>query len=134
MIGKPFVNGVISVTGLLGFYFGIIGLVSGWDFAWTQFSLSRYWIIGLAVGFGVQVGLFTYLRALHRARMSGAVAATTGTVSGSAMVACCAHYLVNIMPIVGISGFAAVVGQYQQSCSLSVQCRISEGSHIWSRN
>lgn len=111
-------NGVAGSAGLLGLYFSIVSIVSGWTFAKVQFFTSWYWIAGMTVGFGVQIALFTYLRALHRERMSGAVAATSGTVSGLTMVACCAHYLVNIVPIVGISTFAAIVGQYQQELFL----------------
>lgn len=114
MIGRSILKGVAGSIGLIGFYFAIVTAISGWTFAMTQFFVSWYWIVGLAVGFGVQIFLFTYLRALHRERMAGAVAATTGTVSGLTMIACCAHYLVNILPIVGISAVAAVVGQYQQ--------------------
>jgi len=29
------------------------------------------------------------------------------------MISCCAHYLVNILPIIGISGLAVFIGQYQ---------------------
>lgn len=111
---KSIGKGLLAAGGLLTLYFFLVSSISGWTFAKSQFIANWYWIIGLAVGFGVQIFLFAYLRALHRERMAGAVAATTGTVSGLTMVACCAHYLVNILPIVGISAFAAVVGQYQR--------------------
>jgi Cu+-exporting ATPase len=29
------------------------------------------------------------------------------------MVSCCAHYLLNILPILGITGFLTVVAEYQ---------------------
>jgi Cu+-exporting ATPase len=29
------------------------------------------------------------------------------------MVSCCAHYLTNILPILGVTGFLAVVAEYQ---------------------
>jgi Cu+-exporting ATPase len=114
MIIKSIGKGVAGTGGLLGLYFLIVGAVSGWAFARSQFLQNWNWIGGLAVGFGIQIFLFAYLRALHRERMSGAVVAATGMVSGLTMVACCAHYLVNILPIIGISALAAVVGQYQQ--------------------
>lgn len=115
MIIKSIGKGITGAGVLLGFYFLTVGAISGWAFARSQFLQNWYWIGGLSAGFGIQLFLFTYLRALHRERMSGAVVATTGTVSGLTMVACCAHYLVNILPIIGISAFAAVVGQYQQT-------------------
>jgi Cu+-exporting ATPase len=30
-----------------------------------------------------------------------------------AMVSCCAHYLANILPVIGAAGLIALVGQYQ---------------------
>jgi Cu+-exporting ATPase len=29
------------------------------------------------------------------------------------MVSCCAHYLVNILPVLGVTGFVTLVAQYQ---------------------
>ncbi len=109
---KYIVIGITGSFGLLGFYFLILSLVSGWNFAKIQFLENWYWIIGLSFGFGVQIGLFYYLRAL-RSRMSGKMVAVSGTTSGMAMIACCSHYLVNIIPLIGIAGFAAIIGQYQ---------------------
>ncbi len=106
-------KGLFGTLALLGFYFAVVSFVSGWNFALEQFFGNWYWILALATGFGIQIGLFSYLRALHRAQKSGRVIAVSGATSGIAMISCCAHYLVNILPIIGISGFAAVVGQYQ---------------------
>ncbi|MGC2459164.1 MAG: hypothetical protein WA435_14345 [Gallionellaceae bacterium] len=99
---------------LLAIYFGVVGLISGMNFALEQFATFWYFIVPLAVGFGIQVGLYTYLKNLvghHGA--SGKVVAVSGTTSTAAMVSCCAHYLVNILPILGVTGFLAVVAEYQ---------------------
>ena len=111
---KPVIFGFGAGFLLLVFYFSVLTLVSGWGFAQIQFFQNWYWIIGLSFGFGVQIGLFSYLRlrALH-SQMSGKVVAVSGATSGMAMIACCSHYLVNIIPIIGISGLAAIIGQYQ---------------------
>jgi len=39
--------------------------------------------------------------------------AATGTTSALAMISCCAHYLANIVPILGIAGVLSIVAQYQ---------------------
>lgn len=114
MRGVAILKGVGGAAGLLGLYVAVTAAISGWGFMAAQFAERWYWILGLAVGFGTQVGLVAYLRALHVARLSRAVAAVSGTTSGVAMLACCAHYLVNVaFPLIGISGVAAVIGQYQ---------------------
>ena len=45
--------------------------------------------------------------------MSGKVVAVSGTTSTAAMISCCAHYLTNILPVVGAAGAVALVAQYQ---------------------
>jgi len=109
----PFLKGLVGFFSILGFYFLIVSLLSGWEFAVSQFEANWYWLLALTVGFGVQVGLFSYLRARHRERVSAGAIAATGTASGAAMLSCCAHYLANVLPIIGISGISAFVGQYQ---------------------
>ncbi len=99
---------------LLGVYFGILTLVSGWDFTLEQFADFWRFIVALAVGFGVQVGLYTYLRRLARqCGGAGKVAAVSGGTSAAAMISCCTHYLANIVPILGATGVVALAGQYQ---------------------
>lgn len=113
LIKKPVIFGVMAAALLLSFYFLLLSLVSGWDFTKVQFKDNWYWIVSLSVGFGIQIGLFTYLKNLHKIAVSGKVVAASGTTSTVAMVSCCAHYLVNILPVIGISGIAAIIGQYQ---------------------
>ncbi len=106
--------GVMATAGLLGLYFLILSLVSDWAFTVDQFVTFRYYIVSLAIGFGIQIGLFTYLRsAIQSHCSSGKVVAVSGTTSTVAMISCCAHYLVNILPIIGATGLITLVGQYQ---------------------
>jgi YHS domain-containing protein len=105
--------GLGGMAGLFAVYFGLLILVSGWAFTLDQFQQFRPFIVALAVGFGAQVGLFTYLRRAVHAAQSGRVMAVTGTTSGAAMVSCCAHYLVNLLPALGATGLVSLVGQYQ---------------------
>lgn len=111
--------GVLATTALFILYGVIVTAVSGWTLAVQQFINSRYFVISLAVGFGIQVGLYTYLRqsiAQINASInaSGKVVAVSGTTSATAMVACCAHYLVNIAPLMGLAGALSIIGQYQR--------------------
>lgn len=106
--------GALAFVLMLGVFFGVVSLVSGWDFMLEQFAEYRYFILALALGFGVQVGLYSLLRQLvGLGRASRRMVAATGTTSTAAMVSCCAHYLVNILPVLGVTGFVSVVAQYQ---------------------
>ena len=106
-------SGVLVSAIMLSFYFGALTLVSGWDFTVQQFIEFWPFIVALAVGFGIQVGLFVYLRRAVHSAASGKVVAATGTTSGVAMVSCCSHYLVNLLPALGATGLVSLIGQYQ---------------------
>jgi len=114
IISKATTMGVLATASLLGFYFLILSAVSDWAFTVDQFATFRYYIISLATGFGIQIGLFTYLRsAIHSHCSTGKVVAVSGTTSTVAMISCCAHYLANILPVIGATGLITLVGQYQ---------------------
>ncbi len=112
-IYKSITNGSVAVLILLGVYIVIVSLVSGWNFMLLQFSKYWYYIGSLAVGFGIQMGLYTYLKNAMRKNASPHVLAVSGTTSTAAMISCCAHYLVNLLPILGTVGIVTVISQYQ---------------------
>jgi hypothetical protein len=84
-----------------------------------QFAEYRWWIVALAAGFGIQAALFTFLRRqLQRAHMRAAKSsmAAAGGMSTAAMAACCAHYLVPLLPALGLpflSAAVAGIAEYQ---------------------
>ena len=79
---KSILSGILASSLLLGVYFAVLSLVSGWGFAQDQFSDFWYFIVSLALGFGVQIGLYVYLRGLIREKHgSGKVLGVTGTTS-----------------------------------------------------
>lgn len=99
---------------LLIIYFSVVSLISGWWFALSQFNRFWYFIVGLAIGFGIQIGLYAYLKTfLRQKNNTGKVLAVSGATSTAAMLSCCAHYLANILPIIGVSGIVGLAGQYQ---------------------
>lgn len=113
---KSAVLGLAAAAVLLGIYFVVLTLVSGWDFAQIQFVQFWYFITALAAGFGIQAGLYYYLKQLvenSTMAMPGKTVAITGTTSTLSMISCCAHYLMNIVPILGISGVLSLFAQYQ---------------------
>jgi len=114
LIVKSVSYGVLASMLLLGVYFAVLTLVSGWGFAQSQFSDYWYFIVSLIVGFGVQFALYQYIKGLvHAVKGMGKVVGVSGTTSTVAMISCCAHYLVNIVPILGVTGLATIATQYQ---------------------
>lgn len=110
---KSTLFGVLASIILFFVYFVVLTLVSGWKFAFDQFFDFWYFIASLAVGFGIQVGLYVYLRGLVKVDGNGRVLGVTGTTSTAAMISCCTHYLANILPILGTAGIVTFVTQYQ---------------------
>lgn len=113
-IAKSTLYGTLASAILLGVYFVVLTLVSGWSYALGQFATYWYFIVSLVVGFGIQIALYQYLKTLvHSGQGMGKVVGVSGTTSTAAMISCCAHYLVNLVPILGITGLATFVAQYQ---------------------
>lgn len=114
IILKSILHGILASGLLLGIYFAALTLVSGWNFAQNQFSDFWYFIVSLALGFGIQIGLYTHLKGLVKGMHDGGkVLGVTGTTSTAAMISCCTHYLVNLLPILGTVGIVTFVAQYQ---------------------
>lgn len=107
------VYGITATVLLLVVYVTVVSLVSGWDFMLLQLSKYWYYVKSLAVGFGIQIGLYTYLKNAIKQKASPHVLAVSGTTSTAAMISCCAHYLVNLLPILGAVGIITVISQYQ---------------------
>ena len=109
-----FVWSIGGFAALLAIFFGVTSAISGWQFAVTQFRSFWYFIVPLAAGFGVQLGLYQHLRGLvRRGTGMGRVVVATGSSSTAAMISCCAHYLANILPVLGTTGVLSLIGQYQ---------------------
>jgi Cu+-exporting ATPase len=113
-IVTPWMMGALAFGALMTIYFAVLTLLSGWDFTVSQFFDYWYYLVPLAAGFGAQIGLYTYLKQLAlRHEHCRNVVAATGTTSTAAMIACCAHYMANILPVVGITGAVTLIAQYQ---------------------
>ena len=116
---RPLFFGIAAGLAVIGFYLGLISLTSDWYNAKAQFIGYRWWIVSLAIGLGLQVGLFTHMRHVFaRSHMKGAASgmAASGGISGAAMVLCCSHYLAGLLPIIGLPFLSAAVAglaQYQ---------------------
>jgi P-type Cu+ transporter len=111
---KPLAAGAFAFSALLAIYFGVLTLVSGWSFTVSQFAEFWPYIVTLSLGFGTQVGLYFYLKQLSmQLHQAHCMVAVSGTTSTAAMLACCAHYLTNILPVLGAVGLVSLIAQYQ---------------------
>lgn len=113
---SPFLAAIVGSGLLVLLYLGIVTWAQGWGHARELIWDDRYFVGAIALGFGVQIGLYTHLRLLrrqlHLAAPTAATAAGTGT-SSVAMVACCAHHLTEALPLIGLSGLAIFLNDYR---------------------
>lgn len=117
-MGKSIRNGIIGGAGLILFYFIVMGVSSrSWSATISQFRQLWYWMILLSFGFGTQIGLYTYLRDCAKKpdmlKNSKAITATSTGTSATAMIACCAHHLTEVLPIIGLSAASVFLTRYQ---------------------
>ena len=114
---KHIFRGMIASLVLLIIYFAILSIANTFEHAIEQFLGLWYWISLIIIGFGFQIGLYSYIRAaMHAKHMAGITTevAATGGVSTGAMIACCAHHLADVLPIIGLTA-AAFLSKYQFS-------------------
>ena len=107
--------GLAGAVALVGFYLVIVSWAQGPEHALELLWGDRVFVGLISAGFGTQVGLFAYLRLLQRAMARESVAlAGAGTATSSvSMVACCAHHLADVFPIVGLSGLAVFLVEFR---------------------
>ena len=100
---------------LVALYLVLVSWAQGFDHAASL--LGDEWVfVGLvSAGFGTQVGLFAYVRMLRRsmARESLALAGAGTTASSVSMIACCAHHLTDVLPVIGLSGLAIALNDFR---------------------
>jgi len=111
----PVLAGLAGAAFLTMVYLGIVTLAQGWQHAVALFWQDRFLVAPIVAGFGMQVGLYTYLKVglLGATRGMGAVAGAGGGTSTAAMVACCAHHVTDLLPLVGLSAATAFLANYK---------------------
>jgi cation transport ATPase len=133
---RSYLYGVLASIAIVGVYLGMNTLTADWYFARVQFSEYRWWILTLAIGFGIQVTLFTLFRAQLRGQKMRAVkssVAASGGMSATAMMACCSHYLAAVIPALGVPFLSATavarLAEYQTYFFLAgvISCLVGIG-------
>lgn len=107
------INGVLASIGLLGLYAFTMTALNGWKATVEQFAALWYLMVPLALGFGIQVGLYTKLKETIKEKSKSALVASGSSASFS-MLACCAHHTTDVLPFLGLSGISIFLTAYQK--------------------
>lgn len=107
--------GTLGMAALAAVYVAVVRGASGsWAHLADQISQDWYYLVLILGGFGVQVAALSELRRRHRLDHGTAAAGGAGAgVSTAGMIACCAHHLADLAPLVGATGAAVVLTDYR---------------------
>jgi hypothetical protein len=109
----PILTGVAAALVMLSVYLGILSALQSPAHAFEQLANDGVWVILVILGFGAQIGLYTYLRLVIHAAKAAGVTAVTGAGTGTStlgMLACCAHHLTDVAPLVALTGASGLSG------------------------
>jgi hypothetical protein len=117
-IAWPVGAGLIGAGLLTLLYFGIVSWAEGPRHAIDLFWQDRWIVLPIILGFGVQSGLYVILKKqlflpIASTGPSGALTGAGGGMSTVAMVACCAHHVTDVLPILGLTAAAAFLAEYR---------------------
>jgi hypothetical protein len=119
----PLGAGLAGVVVLSAIYLGIVSWAESPAHAVELFWQDRLIVIPIVLGFGVQAALYTILKKrlfvpVATTGPSGALMGSGGATSTLAMVACCAHHVTDVLPILGLTAAAAFLAEYRTAFML----------------
>jgi hypothetical protein len=114
----PLLVGLLGSVGLAILYFGLVTWAESFEHAVQLFWEDRAIVLPIILGFGVQLGLYTVLQKrlfvpIQATGASGAITGASGGISAVAMVACCAHHVTDVLPLVGLTAAATFLAEYR---------------------
>ncbi len=114
----PLGAGLSGVVFLTGLYFGLVSLAESPQHALQLFWEDRWIVSPIILGFGVQMALYVILKKrlfvpVASTGPSGALTGASGATSTVAMVACCAHHVTDVLPILGLTAAATFLAEYR---------------------
>ena len=114
----PLAAGLAGAIFLSALYFGIVSWAESPAHALDLFWQERWIVIPIILGFGLQMALYTILKKrlfvpTVDVGPSGALTGMGGATSTMAMVACCAHHVTDVLPILGLTAAATFLANYQ---------------------
>lgn len=108
-------HGAIAAAAMASFYVVVVRGASGsWSHLTDQARQDWYYLAAIVAGFGIQVALVSELRGRRRLGHSAAIVGSTGAGASTAgMIACCAHHIADLLPVVGAASAAGFLTDYR---------------------
>jgi hypothetical protein len=120
----PVAAGLGGTFLLAALYIGIVSWAESPSHALELFWGDRWIVTPILLGFGVQSALYAILKkrlfipgSFDQTRIPalapGASMGAGGTTSTLAMIACCAHHVTDVLPILGLTAAATFLARYR---------------------
>jgi len=112
----PLGAGLLGGALLTSVYLGLVSLAESPTRALELFWEDRWYVIPILLGFSTQVGLYTFLKKglyLPTASHGGVTTTASGGMSTMAMVACCAHRVMDVLPFLGLSSLVVFLAEWK---------------------
>jgi hypothetical protein len=116
----PVVAGLLGTFLLGGLYFALVSLAESPEHALSQAWGDRFIMGPIVLGFGIQVGLYAALKTSafvpsSAPLKSGAMTGASGGMSATAMAACCAHHITDVLPLIGLTAASTFLAEYRMA-------------------
>jgi Cu+-exporting ATPase len=114
----PLLAGLGGSALLAALYLGIVSIAQAPKYAFRLFWDDKWIVLPIIVGFGVQVALYTILKKrlfvpVAHTGPSAALTGASGATSTVAMVACCLHRVMDVLPILGLTAATTFLARYR---------------------
>ena len=114
----PIGASLLGAAFLTALYLTIVAVAESPQHAVDLFWEDRLIVIPIILGFGVQMGLYVILKKrlfvpIVHTGPSWKLAGASGTTSTLAMVACCAHHVTDVLPVLGLTAASAFLAEYR---------------------
>ena len=113
MNARSYQWGVGAALALSAFYVTVLAWAGGWPHLVDQARRDWWLLAPIIVVFGVQVAVTVELRHRHRVEHLAMTSGTGGAASAVGMIACCAHHIADVLPIVGTAGIAGSLFEWR---------------------
>lgn len=114
----PIIAGLTGSIFIASLYIGLVSWAESFQHAIDNLWQDRWIVFPIILGFGVQVALFVILKKrlflpVVKTGPSGVLTGASGVTSTIAMVACCAHHVTDVLPILGLTAAVTVLSTYR---------------------
>ena len=101
----------LGAVTMAGIYLGILTVAMDFAFALQQAGRDGLWLGSIALAFGAQLGMYVYLRLVFATAKAVGATMMAGSGTGTStlgMLACCAHHLTDVAPLVVLTGASSL--------------------------